>query len=58
MEMLAIDLSVEPYAYALDACLQVGIPSDEACELVLAQIAFPISLKQLWPFSCRDNVPG
>ena len=36
MEMLAIDLSVEPYTYSLEACLQAGIPSKEACELVSA----------------------
>ena len=47
MEMLAIDLSVEPYAYSLEACLQAGIPSEEACELVSAQIAFPRTLQQL-----------
>ena len=58
MEMLAIDLSVEPYAYSLEACLQAGIPSKEACELVSAQIAFPSILQQLWPFSRNDNVPG
>ena len=58
MKMLAIDLSVEPYAYSLEACLQAGIPSEEACELVSAQIAFPRTLQQLWPFSCNDNVPG
>ena len=34
MEMLAIDLSMEPYAYSLEACLQAGIPSEEACELI------------------------
>ena len=56
MEMLAIDLSVEPYAYLLKACLQVGIPSKEACELVSAQIAFPRTLQQLRPFSHSDNV--
>ena len=57
MEMLAIDLSVEPYAYSLEACLQAGISSEEACELVSAQIAFPKTLQQLWPFSRNDNVP-
>ena len=45
MEMLAIDLSVEPYAYSLQTCLQVGIPSEEACELVSTQIAFPRTLQ-------------
>ena len=57
IEMLAIDLSVEPYAYSLEACLQTGILSDEACELVSAQIAFSRTLQQLWPFSHNDNVP-
>ena len=57
MEMLAIDLSVEPYAYSLEACLQVGIPLEEAYELISAQIAFPRTLQQLWPFSYNDNVP-
>ena len=36
MEMLAIDLSVETYAYSLEACLQAGIPLEEACKLVSA----------------------
>ena len=45
MEMLAIDLSVKPYAYSLEACLQAGIPLEEACELVSAQIAFPRTLQ-------------
>ena len=58
MEMLAIDLSVEPYAYSLEACFQAETPSEEACELVLAQIAFPRTLQQLWLFSHNDNVPG
>ena len=58
MEMLAIDLSVEPYVYSLETCLQAGIPSKEACELVSAQITFPRTLQQLWPFSHNDNVPG
>ena len=56
--MLAIDLSVKSYAYALNACLQAGIPSNEACELVSPQIAFPRTLQQLWPFSRSDNVLG
>ena len=58
MEILAIDLSVEPYAYSLEACLQAGIPSKEACELVSVQIAFPRTLQQLWLFSSNDNVLG
>ena len=42
----------------LIGCLQVGIPSEEACELVSGQIAFPRTLQQLWPFFRNDNVPG
>ena len=57
IEMLAIDLSVEPYAYSLEACLQAGIPSEEVCELVSIQIAFSKTLQQLWSFSHNDNVP-
>ena len=58
MKMLAIDLSVETYAYSLEACLQARIPSKEACELVSAQIAFHRTLQQLWPFFHNDNVLG
>ena len=58
MEMLAIDLSVEPYAYSLEACLQAEIPSEEACELISAQIAFPRTLQQLRTFFHNDKVLG
>ena len=38
--------------------MQAEIPSEKACELVSAQIAFPKTLQQLWPFSYNDNVLG
>ena len=57
MEMLAIDLNVEPYVHTLEACMQVGIPHEEEKELTTATIAFPRVPQKLWPFMHNDNIP-